>query len=104
MSLGEKVVLEPFQAADRLSRETAHFCQLTADWSSLGADALTDGVFDPAWQRRLELSGQLGERLYLGARPLESRIDVALCSAPFSGLFEPLPCPCHSCLVHGLER
>ena len=46
MSLGEEVVLEPFQAADRLPRETTHLCQLTADWSSLGANTLADGVLD----------------------------------------------------------
>jgi hypothetical protein len=102
--LGEEVVLEPLQAADRLSRETAHLCQLTPDWSSLGANTLADGVLDPARQRRLELRGKLGESLHLRARPLERRVHVALCGAPLRSLFEPLSCSCHRCFVHGLER
>ena len=63
--LGEEVVLEPLQAADRLSGETTYLCQLTADRSSLGADALANGVLDPAREGRLELRGELGERLDL---------------------------------------
>ena len=98
MPLGEEVVLEPLQAADRLSRETTHLCKLTADWSSLGADTLADGVLDSARQSRLELSGELGERLDLGARTLESCVDVALRGAPFGGLFEPLLVPVPSLL------
>ena len=104
MALGKEVVLEPLQAADRLSCETPHLCQLTADWSSLGADTFADGVLDPTGQGRLELSGELGERLHLGARTLESCVDVALCGAPLGRLLEPLPGPCHRCFVHGRER
>ena len=101
---GQEVVLEPLQPADRLSCETPHLCQLTADWSSFGANTLADGVLDAARQRRLELRGKLGEGLHLRARALERRVDVARCGTPFGGLFEPLPCPCHRCFVHGRER
>ena len=104
MPLGEEIVLEPFQAADRLSRETTHLCQLTADRSSLGTDTFANGVLDPAREGRLELGGELGECLHLGARTLERGVDVALCGAPFGGLLEPLLGPCHRCFVHGLER
>jgi hypothetical protein len=104
VAFGEEVVLQTLQAADRLSRETTHLCQLTADWSSLGTDTLADGILDPARQGRLKLGCELGEGLHLGARPLERRIHVTLCSAPFGGLLEPLPGPCHRCFVHGRER
>ena len=104
MPLGEEVVLEPLQAADRLPGETTNLCQLTADRRSLGADTLANGVFDPARERRLELRGKRGERLDLCAGPFESRVDVALRGASFGGLLEPLFCPCHRCFVHGRER
>jgi hypothetical protein len=104
VTLREKVVLEPLEAADRLSGQTPDFCKLTADWSSLGADAFTDGVLDPARQGGLELGGELGERLHLGAGTLERGVHVALGGTPFGSLIEPLPRPCHCCFVHGRGR
>jgi hypothetical protein len=68
MSLGQKVVLEPLEAADGLPRKTPDFCKLTADWSSFGSDTFPDGVLDAPRQGRLELSGELGKCLHLGAR------------------------------------
>jgi hypothetical protein len=104
MTFREEIVFEALDAADRLSGETTHLCELPADWSRLAADAFANCVLDPARQRRLELRGQLRERLDLSPRPLESRLNVTLRGAPFRGLFEPLLCPCHCRFVHGQGR
>ena len=104
MPLGEKVVLEAFQAADRLPGQAAYLCKLPADRSRLDADALADRVLDPARKRRLELRRELGERLDLPAGPLERSVDVALGGAPVCGVFEPFSCACHRSFVHGRER
>jgi hypothetical protein len=102
--LGEEVVLQSFQAADRLSGEPAHLRQLTADRSSLGPDTFADGVLDSAGQRRLELRRELGQGLHLGSRAPERGVHVALGGAPFRSLSEPLSCPCHRSFVHALGR
>ena len=104
MAFRKEVVLETLEATDRLSGEATHFCELTADWSSFGADAFTDCVLHTARERRLELRGQLRERLDLRPRPLESRVHVTLGGASFRRLLEPLLCPCHGCFVHGQGR
>ena len=100
MSLGEEVVLEPLQAADGLSGETAHFCELTADWSSLGSNTLADGVLDATGQRRLELRGELCEGFYLGPCALERCVDVGLGRAPSVRFLQALSRPRHGCFVH----
>ena len=82
MPLGQEVVLESFEPANRLPGQPAHFGELPRDRRRLGPDALADRVLDPARKRRLELRGELGERLDLPPRPLERSIDVALAVRP----------------------
>ena len=55
MPLGEDVALETLEPADRLAGKPSHLGQLTADWRSLGAHALADGVLHLARERRFEL-------------------------------------------------
>ena len=104
MPLGQEVVLEAFQAADRLPGQAAYLCKLPADRSCLDAHALADRILDPTRKRRLELRCKLCERLDLSAGPLERSIDIALGGAPGSGVVQPFSCACHRSFVHGPER
>ena len=46
MPLGEEVVLEAFEAADRLAGQASHLGELPADRSRFGSDAFADGILD----------------------------------------------------------
>ena len=104
MPFGEEVVLEAFQAADRLPGQAAHLCELPADRSCFCANAFAHRVFDPARKRRLELRRELCERLDLPAGSLERSVDVALGGAPACRIVQPFSCACHRSFVHGRER
>ena len=56
--LREHVALEPLEPAEQLVHQPAHLGELAADRTSLGRDALLDGLADLRRQRRLELSPQ----------------------------------------------
>jgi hypothetical protein len=104
MALGQEVVLEAFQPADRLPGQAAHLCELPADRSRFGPHALAHCILDSARKRRLELRRELCERLDLRAGPLERSVDVALGGAPACRVVQSFSCACHRSFVHGPER
>jgi hypothetical protein len=77
VALGEEVALHALEAADRLAGQPPDLGDVTADGDDLLGEPFADGVAYLARQRRLDLSGEVGERLDLVPRALERRLDVA---------------------------
>ena len=75
VALGEKVALEPLQPADRLVQESADLGDVSCDGKHLDPQAVADGGPDVLGDRRLELGRSRGERLDLGPRALERRVQ-----------------------------
>ena len=74
----------------QLVHQPADLGEVAADRRCLLAEAVLQRVVDLRRQRRLELRGRRGERLDLGARPLERGVDGGGVGPPVGGLFEPL--------------
>ncbi len=103
MPLGEDVALEPLEPADRLVQQAADLGEVARDREHLGAQAVVDGGADLLRQRSLELRRRLGERLDLGPRALQRRLELGRCD-PARGRFrDPGLGPLECLFVHGRE-
>ncbi len=103
-ALGEQIVLNPLEPADRLAGEPAGLGELARDGEGLPAQALANGLSDPVGERRLELRRGFRERLDLVAGSFERdsrrrRVRFVAC-----GLGEAPHRPLDRVLPHGLER
>jgi S-adenosylmethionine:tRNA ribosyltransferase-isomerase len=70
-SLRVEVALEPFEAADRLAGEPAHFGEVPRDRNDLGAHAVLDRGAQPLRHARLEFGCSASELVERGASALE---------------------------------
>jgi len=104
MPLGQKVALEAFEPANRLTRKPSHLGELPSHRSGLGTHTLANGILDPSGKRRLDLRGELRQGLDLRPRALQSGIDVGGAGAAFRGGLEALLRACECSFVHGRER
>ena len=93
-----------FEPADRLIGEAAHLGELPADRPGLGLHAVADRVLDPSRKRGLDVGGQLGEGLDLGARPLERGVDLRRLDAALGRLLQALLRTGDRDFVHPAER
>ena len=104
MPLGQKVALEAFEPANRLTRKASHLGELPSHRSGLGTHALANGIFDPSGKCRLDLRGELGQGLDLRPGPLQRCIHVGRRRAAVCRRLQAFFRACEGCFVHGRER
>ncbi len=76
LALGREVALEPFEAANRLTREPTHLRDVPGNWEDLGAHALLHGLGESFRDPRLELGGGLGKGLESAFCLLERSFEI----------------------------
>ncbi len=101
MALGRDLALEPLEPANRLVQEAADFGDVARDREDLGAEPVANSGRDLRRDRRLQVGRGAGERLHLGARPLEHGFENPRVGAALGSFGDPLLRPFQRELVHG---